>query len=296
MTARPGPSVPPHLAGALVPGVDPADPVGSVAAGVSARQPYADPAPAVLDDAVAGLARLVDGDLAGAAGLLGGLGFTVTADFDPVTWRPYALAVSETRTERAWGVYLVDLSEPRGLCVAVPHPKFDAVCERLAVRLWRAVPGTVLALAAVHRNALVGTGPRIADQARDTGSVFHRLWTSLLGPRGLPQVQIHGFADTTAREQVVVSTGVGPPTATAERIADRIAATGRATTRSWDGTADPDLRATTNEQGIAAAAAGWVWAHIEFDRTVRTDPELWEPAIDAVAAADPALSFCDRPR
>lgn len=283
-------------AGRLVPGLDPGVPVGSVAAGVSALQRYADPTAAELDTALDGLSRLVDGDLAGAAATLGELGFTVTADFDPVTWRPYALAVSETRTERAWGVCLVDLSEPRGLCVAVPHPKFDAVCEQLALRLWRAVPGTVLAMAAVHRNALVGDGPRIADPARDTGSVFHHLWTTVLGPRGLPQVQVHGFADATAPEEAVVSTGVGPPTPVAERIADGIAAAGLVTTRSWDGSADPDLRATTNEQGIAAAAEGWVWTHVELDRTVRTDPARWEPAMDAVAAADPALSFCDRPR
>jgi hypothetical protein len=280
----------------LTPGVDPEELLGAVAAGVSAKQPYAEPTAAELGAALDGLSRLVDGDLAGADAVLGGLGFTVTADFDPVTWRPYALAVSETSTERAWGVYLVDLSEPRGLSVAVPHPKFDAVCERLAVRLWRAVPGTVLAMAAVHRNALVGAGPAVADPARDTASVFHHLWTTVLGPRGLPQVQLHGFADATAREEVVVSTGVGPPTPAAERIAAGIAGTGLCTTRGWDGTADPDLRATTNEQGIAAAAAGWVWAHVELDRTVRTDPARWQPAVDAIAAAEPALSFCDRPR
>jgi hypothetical protein len=284
------------VSGALVPGVDPAEPVGAVAAGVSAELPYADPTAAELDAAVDGLDRLVRGDLAGADAVLGRLGFTVTADFDPVTWRPYALAVSETRTARAWGVYLVDLSEPRGLSIAVPHPKFDAVCERLALRLWRAVPGSVLAMAAVHRNALVGPGPDLADQARDTASVFHHFWTDVLGPSGLPQVQVHGFRDLTAREEAVVSTGIGPPSAVAERIAAGIAGTGLVTTRGWDGTADPDLRATTNEQGIAAAAAGWVWVHVELNRSVRGDPARWEPAVDAVAAADPALPCCDRPR
>lgn len=109
-------------------------------------------------------------------------------------------------------------------------------------------------------------------------------------------MQLHGFADATASEQVVVSTGTGPPTPAALRIADGTAATGLVTTRGWDGTADPDLRATTNEQAIAAAAHGWVWVHVEDARTVRTDPALWEPAVDAVAAADPALSFCDRVR
>ena len=284
------------MAAELVPGVDPAEVFRAVATGVSDDQRYADPTPVELADALGGLARLVDGDLPGAAGLLGGLGFTVTADFDPVTWRPYALAVSETDTDRAWGVYLVDLSEPRGLCVAVPHPKFDLRCEQLALRLWREVPGTVLAMAAVHRDALVGPGPGKADPARDTDSVFHRLWTTLLGPRGVPQVQIHGFADQRAPEQVVVSAGIGLPSPAAERIADGIGATGLCTTRGWEKESDPDLRATTNEQGIAAAAEGWAWVHVELNRTVRDTPARWEPAMDAIAAADPALSFCDRPR
>ena len=52
-------------------------------------------------------------------------------------------AVSETTpSPRAWGLYLVDLSKPLGLCIAVPHPKSDANCEQLALRLWRAVPGS----------------------------------------------------------------------------------------------------------------------------------------------------------
>jgi len=266
-----------------VSGVDPAVTVTSVAAGVSSTQSYAAPSPGERIDAGHGLARLAIGDLAGAMTLLGRLGFTITTDLDPATGRRYAMAVSETATARAWGVYLVDLSEPLGLCVAVPHPKSDAICEQLALRLWRAVPGSMLAMAAVHRNASSGT----ADHSRNTASVFHHLWTTVLGPRGVPQVQIHGFADATATEQTVVSTGAGPATLAAVRIADEIAATGLVTTRGWDGTADPDLRALTNEQGIAADANSWVWVHVEYNRTVRTTTALWQPAIDAVAAAIP---------
>ena len=201
------------------------------------------------------------------------------------------MAVSETTTPRAWGLYLVDLSKPLGLSIAVPHPKSDANCEQLALRLWRALPGSMLAMAAVHRDAASET----ADHSQNTDSVFHHLWTAVLGPRGVPQVQIHGFRNTSAPEQVVVSTGAGPITPAAVRIADEIAATGLDTTRNWDGTASPNLDATTNEQGIAADINGWVWVHVELNRTVRDDTALWHPAIDAIAAANTPLLAYDRP-
>jgi hypothetical protein len=276
---------------AAVLGVDPATAVTVIAGGVSESKPFTPPTAGERADAGRGLARLAIGDVAGARTVLAPLGFTITDDRDPATGRRYVMAVSETDTPRAWGVYLVDLSEPLRLCVAVPHPKSDAVCEQLALRLWRAVPGSMLAMAAVHRRASAGT----ADHARNTATVFHHLWTAVLGPRGVPQIQIHGFDDDRAPEQIVVSTGAGPVTPAAVRIADEIAAVGLATTRSWDGTADPDLVARTNVQGIAADANGWIWVHVELNRTVRDTPTLWEPAVDAVAAADPTLLAYDRP-
>jgi hypothetical protein len=271
--------------------VDPATVITNAAAGVSARQPYRDPDDGERRAAEAGLAGLVVGDLTGAAEVLGALGFTITTDSDPVTGRGYAMAVSETGTERAWGLYLTDTSAPPRLCVAVPHPKSDLRCEQLALRLWRAVPGGVLVMATVHRRANGGT----ADHAHNTASVFQGFWTGVAGPRGIPQVQIHGFGDATASEQVAVSVATGAVHPAAERIAADIAATGLVTTRSWDGTADVDLRALTNIQGHAAATNDWIWVHIEHNRTVREDEALWHPAMDAVAAADVGLLSRDRP-
>ena len=92
----------------------------------------------------------------------------------------------------------------------------------MAQRLWRATPGSMLAMSTVHRDAASGT----ADHSQNTASVFHHLWTAVPGPRGVPQVQIHGFATTTAVEQAVVSTGAGHITPAAVRIANEIAATG----------------------------------------------------------------------
>jgi hypothetical protein len=262
---------------------DPGARVLAVAAGLSGDQPYADPSPDERAAGVTGLTRLAGGDLTGAGCLLEPLGFTLEGGIDAESGRPFALAVAETdaATRRRWGLYLVDLSAPPRLNVAVAHPRSDRRTEELGLRLWRAVPGSVLAMATVHRDAAGGT----ADHARATGTLFHGLWTGVLGPYGVPQLQPHGFADATAPEQVAVSTGAGLLTTAAVAVAGAVAATGLVTTRGWDGTAHTGLRATRNAQGLAAAAAGWVWLHVEHNRTVRDDTALWHPAVDAVAAA-----------
>ena len=265
--------------------VDPATVVTELAAAVSADQRYLDPTDEERNRAALGLARVLVGNRSGAVDLLAPLGFSVESGVDGATGRPFVLAVSGPDHDRPWGLFLVDVSTPPRLCVAVPHPKFDLRCEQLALRLWRAVPGALLAMATVHRDAALG----VADHAHNAQTVFHALWTGVLGPWGVPQVQIHGFADNSAPEQVAVSTGAGPQTPTATRIADGIAATDLRTTRSWDGSAHPNVRAMTNQQGIAAAANGWSWVHIEHNRFVRDRPAKWQPEIDAVAAADPGL-------
>ena len=186
---------------------DPGALVVAAAAGLDPGLPYAAPSAAECDAGVAGLVRLAGGDVAGAGRLLEPLGFTVDDGTDADTGRPFAVAVAEAgaTTLRRWGLYLADLSRPPRLSVAVPHPASDARTEELGLRLWRGVPGSVLAMATVHRAAASGD----ADHARATDTVFHRLWTRVLGPYGVPQVQPHGFADTSAPEQVAVSTGAG---------------------------------------------------------------------------------------
>lgn len=274
---------------------DPAETVAEVVGHVDAGQDYVPPTEGERAAAVAGLAKLVLRDVPGARELLVPLGFTVERRVDPVTGRAYGVALSavtaESATTRPWGLYLVDWSAPLALGLAVPHPHSDAFCEELALRGWRDNPGSLLALAAVHRDAVDKT----ADHAHNTESVFHHLWTSYLGPRVIPQVQIHGFDNNTAPGQdVVVATGIGPATSAAVRLADELSATGLVTTRSWDGSADRDLRATTNVQGIAAAASGWVWIHVEHSRRVRENQELWVPAVDALTAANVPLLALDR--
>ena len=114
--------------------IDPDVTLSSIVAAVSAEERYADPTRAEREVGGVGLAHLTIGDVTGAAGLLEPLGFTVAVGIDAATGRRVAMAVPETgkATKRRWGVYIIDLSAPLGLWVAVPHPRSDERCELLA--------------------------------------------------------------------------------------------------------------------------------------------------------------------
>jgi hypothetical protein len=173
----------------------------------------------------------------------------------------------------------------------------------------------LLALATIYR--LDAEMHHDHDPSQDTDSVFHHLWSDLLGPAGpipagpdpgIPQIQIHGFADRTPpHEEIVVSTGPGRrPLWIAQRVADALEGLGRTVTRNWlgvrTGTAwEPD--AATAEQG-AGADPNLVaekdnrqgedankdhryrdWVHVENTGFLRRDSTLWQPMMKAMAGA-----------
>ncbi|MFG1641318.1 hypothetical protein ACGFMK_13605 [Amycolatopsis sp. NPDC049252] len=211
----------------------------------SARQPYRVPTPAELRTAESAFAAFLDHR----SHDLGELGFSVEGD---------TLAVQEPGTERAWGLYVVDRSAPLSLVVEVPHASSDLRTDRIGLALFRQVPGAVLAIGGAHR--------RREDPAHETRSVFHVV-TTLLARRGLPQVQLHGFGDTTLTSaDVVLSAGAAEAGDAARRAADRFAAAGFRVCRAWD---EPcrGLAGTTNVQ--SQAAAGTPFLHVELSRTVR---------------------------
>jgi hypothetical protein len=211
----------------------------------SIRQPYRAPTAAELRTAEAGFAALLDGR----PQRLAELGFSVRGD---------ALAVQEPGTERAWGLYAIDRSAPPSLVVEVPHASSDLRTDRLGLALFRQVPGAILAVGGAHR--------RREDPAHETRCVFHVV-TTLLARRGLPQVQLHGFNDTTlTTADVVLSAGAAEAGDAARRAADRLAGDGFRVCRAW---AEPcrGLAGTTNVQ--SQAAGGTPFLHVELSRTVR---------------------------
>jgi hypothetical protein len=243
--------------------------------------PYRAPSPAERTKFLAGLATLAADDIAEATEELRPLGFMVRAGTDPDTGRPYALATNEPRSYRSWGHYLVDLSAPAALLVEVPHPTNDLHTDRLGLALYRAVPGSVLAVSGTNRWAAAGAG----DVAHRTDSLFHAVAVDYAA-RGLPQVQLHGFHDATLPDaDVVVSPGVGAVGDPVRRAADRLSDAGFTVCRSWLGDCGR-LEGTRNEQGIDAAARHTVFLHVEVSRSVRDDPARWTILASALASAD----------
>ncbi len=150
---------------------------------------------------------LLDGRRAQAAARLAALDFDLRTVTDSATGRRYAEIADRTDTgpaPRGWGRVYLDLSAPVRWSVQVPHPVADARTEQLGVGVLRGTPGGALVLAGAHRDA--GTGDA-ADVAHRRDTVFAAVCAELAG-RGLPGLQIHGFADDSAPAyDVIASTG-----------------------------------------------------------------------------------------
>ncbi|WP_327263760.1 hypothetical protein OG444_21750 [Streptomyces sp. NBC_01232] len=185
---------------------------------------------------------------------------------------------------RGWGRVYVALGASPRWSVQVPHPVADQGTERLGARVLRGAPGGVMVMAGAHRTAGAGAGPGEggagdeaddgdaggpADMAHRTDSVFHAVITEL-ARRGLPGVQLHGFADDSIPGTgSVVSTGRGSlAVEDAERLAGKLAGQGVEVCRAWSDTCR--LAGRTNEQGRLAAEHGTRFLHVELSRTTRS--------------------------
>jgi hypothetical protein len=254
------------------------------AAGLHADAAYRPPSSDERRRLLSALSALRAGDARRAADEAGPLGYTVRTGVDRETGRAFGLAVNPA-DERAWGWYLVDLSAPTRLAVEVPHPNFDLHTEEIGLALYRAVPGSVLAVSGTHRRVGNGAG----DVAHRTDSMFHAVARDLAG-QGLPQVQLHGFHDDTSipaepDADVVISPGAGDAGAAVRRVADRIDDEKLRVCRSWR-QACGRLEGTTNEQGRDAADRGTVFVHVEISRSIRDDRNAWSPLVRAIERAD----------
>lgn len=249
------------------------------AAGLHDDAAYRPPEPDERARLLSVLRALREGDPRRAQDEAGRLGYSVRTGVDSGTGRAFGLAVNPA-DERAWGWYLVDLSAPVRLVVEVPHPNFDLHTEEIGLALYRAVPGSLLAVSGTHRRVAGGAG----DVAHRTDSMFHAVAGDLAG-QGLPQVQLHGFHDDNQPDtDVVISPGAGDAGDSVRRVADRIDEDLRVC-RSWRQECGR-LEGTRNEQGRDAAARGTVFVHLEISRSVRDDHDAWSKLVHAVEAAD----------
>ncbi|HEX6352833.1 hypothetical protein [Actinophytocola sp.] len=246
------------------------------ATGLDDDDPYRPPEPAERNRLLSVLRALEAGESTGAADELG---YTVRTGVDRETGRRFGLAYNGP-DERAWGWYLVDLSEPVRLVIEVPHPNSDLHTEPIGLALYRAVPGSILLVAGTHRRAADEEG----DVAHQTNSMFHAVASDLAG-RGLPQVQLHGFHDDNLPDtDVVISPGAGDAGEVVRGIADRIDEDFRVC-KSWRDDCGK-LEGTTNEQGRDAARQRTPFVHVEISRSVRNDRAAWSSLVRAIASAD----------
>jgi hypothetical protein len=278
-------SVTANAAAALLPpaGTDTLSLLNTFVAPFSAVQGYREPTGPELTNALTGLGRMLV-STTDATTLLGPLGFTVLTGIDAATKRPFALAYSAAPTDqRGWGFYLFDLSAPIDLVIEAPHPISDQYSEVMAWTHWSKRPGALLMVAGAHRDAAAA----LADVAHQTNNVFHGMAASF-ATRKIGQIQWHGFADATAPGLTqVVSPGVAYVGASVKRVSTELANAGFAVGNAWDSSGSgTSLTATTNVQGIDAAAKQSTFVHVENNFTVRSDTSLRARVVTAVVGAE----------
>ncbi|MEV0847292.1 hypothetical protein AB0J21_15730 [Streptomyces sp. NPDC049954] len=235
---------------------------------------YTGPTRSERETVAAGLGLLLDGKREAARTTLATTGYVLRVLTDRYSGRRYAELAERLptgRRARGWGRVYVDLDRSARWSVQVPHPVADLRTERIGVAVLRETPGGVLVLAGAHRAA--GEG-READVAHREDTVFQAV-CALLTRRGIPGVQLHGFADASSPgDDVVLSPGRGEDgLAQARRLSGALAGRGFEVCRAWTVPRCP-LAGRTNVQGRYAAEAGVPFLHVELSHRLRTDPGL----------------------
>ena len=180
---------------------------------------------------------------------------------------------------QGWGLYAVR-PQGRPVVVEVPHPRADRFTEHLGAALAERLSASHLLVASARRDA----GDGEADVAHRERSVFTAVHTAL-AERGLPAVQLHGFASSSSPgNDVVVSPGSAELTPLARRIARATERAGHRTCRAWREECGP-LAGRRNAQGAASAEAGAAFVHVEVAAPVREDLERRRALVETLAAA-----------
>ncbi|MFE2188617.1 hypothetical protein [Streptomyces sp. NPDC059455] len=250
-------------------------------AGIAPDGDYREPRRAERRDVADAVGLILDGHPDRARPLLADVGFRLRTLTDTGTGHRYAELSDRTGDgpgPRGWARVYVDLSAPVRWSVQVPHPVSDADTERLGARVLLDSPGGVLVLAGAHRRA---GDDDAADAAHRTDSVFDAVCDEL-ARRGLPGVQIHGFADDSAPgRDVVASTGKGRAgRPDARRLAAALTARHFSVCRAW--VRDCPLEGRDNVQGRRAATEHVPFLHIEFARSVRASDRQLRNAVAAI--------------
>ncbi|MER5941439.1 hypothetical protein ABT121_29425 [Streptomyces sp. NPDC001928] len=245
------------------------------------EDPYTAPGDSQLDQLADGVGHLLDGDAAEAERQLAPLGLGVTRLTDTDSGRRYdeIAALRPNGKAARWGrLYLTADSDLRWN-VQVPHPVSDRDTEALGIRLLESTASGSLVVAGAHRDA--GRSDA-ADVAHREDSAFHTIVVELQ-KRGVPGLQLHGFAESSERPyEAVVSGGSAQSTSReASALADRLEGDGLRVCRGWS--ARCPLEGTTNVQGRSAEHRHAPFLHVELAPDARDDGHDADETEDALA-------------
>lgn len=246
-----------------------------------ADSPYTPPGKAQRARLAKAVGSLLSGDAQEAERQLAPLGLGLTRLTDTDSGRRYdEVAATGTGESTRWGRLYLNADSTVRWNAQVPHPVSDRDTEALGIRLLEENPGGALVLAGTHRRAGEDAA---ADVAHREDSAFHTVVVELQ-KRGMPGVQLHGFADSSDRRyDAVVSTGaVETAPAAVAAMADRMDDDGLRVCRAW--AARCPLEGTTNVQGRSAQREHAGFVHVELARHARADDGRdTEEATDALA-------------
>ncbi|WP_324243752.1 hypothetical protein [Pseudonocardia sp.] len=243
--------------------------------------PYRAPTPAERDAVVGAVTALLAAGSDGQVhrGVLEAAGFAV-GTARSAAGVDYLVARSDPASQRSWGLIALPLDRPPRLLVEVPHPNADLATEEVGLAVLAARPDAVYLQAGAHRRA---SGER-ADVAHEEDSLFHALAVELSTRLGLPQLQLHGFAERADLDaDVVLGGGPDDPAPPVVELADRLEAAGLQVCRAWAQRCSR-LEGRTNVQGRAAARDGLPFAHVEMSAPVRRRPDRVAPVLAAFGA------------
>lgn len=194
----------------------------------------------------------------------------------PVPVPGWTVVASDPAGERSWLLLATRTGVVPDVLVEVPHPRADLRTEEVGWAIARRTTGALLLQAVAHRRAGAAAGAPArdcpADVAHRPDSLFARVADGLVAATGMPQVQLHGFADRADGLDVVVSGGAADEGPLVGAVADGLAAAGERVGRGTD-PACAELAGTRNVQGRSAARHGAAFVHLELSRSLRRDPE-----------------------
>lgn len=239
---------------------------------------------------------------------------------DKETKRGYIL-LQETQPQQAgWGLYVFDLNSTNSLVIESLHTIADANTELEGVDAFLQTRARAFLMAGTHRRAnkkeTLCTQPGSAnndsestdypesDVAHNTATMFQTTHETLVNmfPNTIA-VQIHGMAERQVCPNVFVSSGTKFITENSKKLLECFVKN-KVEAGVYEGTKDGcPLGATTNVQGrfsngekenpcaksVKAAPDPGHFIHIEQEPSIRRSKDSWQPIIEALKCAFPAI-------